>query len=379
MVPECDSPSEVEGLWWGVLEKGQCLQGNIQYYGDYNNTSYIYTQIEDTNMDTLTKADLNIKSVMWENFISFLQNYSLPISAVLFIFGTTGNVILIVIITWNNDMRTVPNMYILNLAISDIIYLMVVILPQTIESLHDGIWCVYMIFCFRMSIILTAFSIAVLSLQRYRVTVYPLQVSISSQPTWRSTGATICGLWIVAALLTIPSAHTEKICSASFYLALTNYMQRVAIFRLLVSCVLPLCVIAFCYIMTSRHLLKTRFSLSDTQNSRQNTRKNTAKVVLGLTVVFLFTSVPFHVYETYLICSVNLEKSFNDLFIELSETGELASIRLFLEFILSINSCLNPVALFCTSLAFRRHLKHYLTCCCKTKSPPTDFELARRN
>jgi hypothetical protein len=27
--PKCDTPREVEGIWWGVLEKGQCLEGNI--------------------------------------------------------------------------------------------------------------------------------------------------------------------------------------------------------------------------------------------------------------------------------------------------------------------------------------------------------------
>jgi hypothetical protein len=44
-----------------------------------------------------------------------------------------------------------------------------------------------------------------------------------------------------------------------------------------------------------------------------------------------------------------------------------------------MNSCLNPVALLCTSSPFRQHLKRYLTCFCKTNSPPTDFELRRRN
>ena len=42
-VPECEKPREVKGMWWGVLQKGQCLEGNIQYYGDYKNTSYSYT------------------------------------------------------------------------------------------------------------------------------------------------------------------------------------------------------------------------------------------------------------------------------------------------------------------------------------------------
>ena len=30
-VPECDTPSDVEGKKWGVLQKGECLEGNIQY------------------------------------------------------------------------------------------------------------------------------------------------------------------------------------------------------------------------------------------------------------------------------------------------------------------------------------------------------------
>jgi Leucine-rich repeat (LRR) protein len=66
MVPKCDTPSEVEGIWWGVLEKGQCLQGNIQYYGDYKNTSYSDKQIEDTDIDKYTETELDTETVMWK-------------------------------------------------------------------------------------------------------------------------------------------------------------------------------------------------------------------------------------------------------------------------------------------------------------------------
>ena len=37
---ECDTPSELKGMGWGVLEEGNCLEGNIQYSADYKNTSY---------------------------------------------------------------------------------------------------------------------------------------------------------------------------------------------------------------------------------------------------------------------------------------------------------------------------------------------------
>jgi somatostatin receptor 5 len=280
-------------------------------------------------------------------------------------------------------MRTVPNMYILNLAVSDIIFLtarLFEVLINFFTLVRDDIWCFSMTFCFRMPIILIAYSIAVLSFQRYMVTVYPLQICVSSQPKWRATGATICGLWIVAALFTIPSARTKHYCGAIIPLWLTKYYPRVTIFELLVFCVLPLCVIAFSYIMTSLHLLKNRFSFSEeTQNPRLNKRKTTAKVVLGLTLVFLFTSVPFHVCETFTILNVNLERTVSEIVKELKGTDNLTPITWILEILLSFNSTLNPVALFCTSLAFRRHLKRYLTWFCKTKSPTNDFELARRN
>lgn len=71
---ECDTPSEVKGIWWGVLEKGQCLLGNIQYYGDYKNTSYSY-------------SDIKILYLYKYNS-EFLKHYQVPVYGVPFIFGT---------------------------------------------------------------------------------------------------------------------------------------------------------------------------------------------------------------------------------------------------------------------------------------------------
>jgi hypothetical protein len=59
ITPKCSTPSEVKGIYWGVLEKGQCLQSNIEYYGDYKNTSYSCTPIGDTDKDT--KGEMNEK------------------------------------------------------------------------------------------------------------------------------------------------------------------------------------------------------------------------------------------------------------------------------------------------------------------------------
>jgi hypothetical protein len=355
----------------------------MHYYGDYNNTRYTYAPIEDMDKGTNADTDTENKQSIHSSQIAF--QYQVLVSAVLFVIGTTGNVMLIIIITCNKEMRTVPNMYILNLAISDIIYLTVLLLDDVryripITWLNGEIGCAFFAFWNRMSVGLTAYSVAVLSFQRYRVTVNPLHVHVCSQPTRRGTGAIICGVWILAALFAIPAVRSPYLCVASAMLWFKSYYKRLCLFQLLVSCVFPLCVIAFSYIMTSRLLLKSADPiLVETQNPQLNTRTNTVKVVLGLVVIFLISYVPYHIW---LVC-YSYTTSFNtgvsnldDIFVYMHNLSKIMPI---LKLFLSINSCLNPVALFCTSHDFRKQFKRYLTCCCKTKSPPTDFELAIRN
>jgi ABC-type multidrug transport system fused ATPase/permease subunit len=373
------------GIWWGVLEKGQCLDGNIQYYGDYKNTRYSYTPIEDMDKDIMRETEKGTLTRLLKYIFGFYEHYPLPVSIFVFIFGTTGNVIIIIIITRNKDMRTVPNMYIINLAISNIIYLTLFFLEAfairiSVTWQEGEIGCGLFAFFSLMSFGLTAYSVAVLSIQRYRVTVNPLKVRVSSQPTWRGTGAIICGVWIVAALFTIPAALPMYGCRLSLYLFLKSYYHHLAIFQILVLCVLPLCVIAFSYIMTARHLVKSSCSaFEEAQNSQRKTRKIPAKPVLGLTVVFVISYMPYYIFETHVLSTFKLENLIAALSDEIDPLVNMLDTFLILRSFLLLNSCLDPVALFCTSRAFRRQPKRYLPCCCKTKSPPTDLELTIRN
>jgi galanin receptor 1 len=110
--------------------------------------------------------------------------------------------------------------------------------------------------------------------------------------------------------------------------------------------------------MTAIHLHNSDQPISEeTQNPQMNSRKNTAKIVLGLIVVFLISYVPHHVLWTY--------NYFNIFSLSEHCVDKLEYTYIFSKCLLLLNSCLNPVALCCTSLAFRRQFKRYLTCCCK--------------
>ena len=133
--------------------------------------------------------------------------------------------------------------------------------------------------------------------------------------------------------------------------------------------------------MTACHLVESSRSISEgTENPQLKARRNVAKIVVGMTVVFVISYVPYHAFLTYINYSVKEEVLFDRVLDHLNSSyDKLRYTYLIATFFFSINSCLNPVALFCTSSPFRQHLKRYLTCFCKTSSPPTDLELRRRN
>jgi hypothetical protein len=207
--------------------------------------------------------------------------------------------------------------------------------------------------------------------------VNPFHVRVSAPPTWRGIVAKVCGVWIVAALFAVPSALSKYPCEEFTIVSHIMYYQCVVIFELLVSCVLPLCVIAFTHIMTSRHLVESSRPISEGPPHPQlHIRRNSAKIVAGLTVVFVISYLPFHAFWTYIICTTKLSifpEKIADFPIESKYKSQY--IYQISTFFLLLNSCLNPVALFCTSSTFRERFRSYLTCFCKTNSPPNDIEL----
>jgi len=181
-----------------------------------------------------------------------------------------------------------------------------------------------------------------------------------------------CGLW-----LHYSPFHqlSQSICYFSYKSLISGrltYYQRVVIFEFLVSCACPLCVTAFPYVMTACHLLKITDPVSEkTQNSQLNTRKNT--------VVFLVRYVPYHAFWTYNISTVKRNLSEPNINKPIPpEDYDLQYMHLVSTCLLLINSCLNPVALFCICLVFRRQCKRYLTCCCGKYSPSSDLEHTKR-
>ncbi|XP_069694840.1 bombesin receptor subtype-3-like [Periplaneta americana] len=345
----CESPEQVSGMWWGVLGKAQCKNGSITFQEGYK---------------AVVQNFINRFNGLFYAQNIFLEYVQPLIYTLLFIFGTIGNVIVLVAIICNSEMHTVPNVYIMNLAVSDLILLTMNTILSYIhaqsESWELGEVCCRMFGFFRHSSIgVSAYLISVMSIQRYQVISRPLHNRRQSM-TRIGTIATILGVWAICSLFAIPYTLATHVANSSCNIYNSwKYYQKVVVFELLVFCFLPLGVTACMYCLAARHLMRSTNIVSEEIHKQANMRRNSARIVLSLTIVFVFSLLPYHVFLT---CMVRDDFDY---------TLEMIFIDIITTYLLVFISCFNPVALCCSSKCYRRYFKHYLLKCCRGKIPTT--------
>ncbi|XP_069682112.1 uncharacterized protein [Periplaneta americana] len=337
-VPRCDSPEEVSGLWWGVLGHAQCSRGDqVEFKGDYKSIVHEYVS----------------RNAEIEKYLNFLKYGQTSVYAILFLIGTVGNTTVLVIIACNKRMRTVSYAYIFNLAVGDL-FSLTMNLPLYQAMVLSQHWilgeflCKLAVFFRPLSIGVSGFSVTVLSVQRYYATLGSLR--LSSRLT---TILIILAVWAIAICCALPSAfsvHVDHnlICTSDNI----EYYRMVDLFHLLTFCIMPLCVIVTMYVMTARQLVQSARRMKTDAKAC----KTLAKVVLGLAIVFFISFVPYHVLWTVIVWEI--------IPLELDMTYVVFASSC----LLVLNSCFNPIALYCTSITFRRQFKHYLLYCCRRSS-----------
>jgi hypothetical protein len=331
-VPRCKTPQQVTGLWWGVLGQAQCENNQVHFMGDFKSVVHEFVSRNDEI----------------ENHINFLKYGQTSVYAILFLIGTIGNTTVIIIIVCNKSMRTVSYSYILNLAIGDLFSLtMNLPLYQAMVLSHRWVLgeflCKLAVFFRPLSIGVSGFSVTVLSVQRYYATLGTLQMS-----TRKTTIIIVLAVWIVAVCCAVPSAFLVHV-DHNMFCASDNveYYRMVDLFHLLTFCVMPLCVIVTMYVMTARQLVRSARRMQTDAKAC----KTLAKIVLGLATVFFISFVPYHVLWTVILWEI--------VPLEVDMTYVVFASSCLLVF----NSCFNPIALYCTSVTFKRQFKRYLLGC----------------
>ncbi|XP_056602558.1 neuropeptide FF receptor 1 like 2 [Triplophysa dalaica] len=169
----------------------------------YSNSSLPYSIINGSNVTNLT-------SIIYYPY----YQHSLPVAtsltlAYLFIFllCMVGNALVCLIVLENRRMRTVTNLFILNLAVSDLLVGVFCIPTTLVDNLITG-WPFTNTVCKMsglvqgMSVSASVFTLVAIAVDRFRCIVYPFQPKL----TLLVAKVTIVMIWMLAVVIMCPSA-----------------------------------------------------------------------------------------------------------------------------------------------------------------------------
>lgn len=306
------------------------------------------------------------------------ETYIVPtLFAVIFVVGVLGNGTLILIFARHRRMRNVPNTYIFSLALGDLL-LIITCVPFTSTVYTLDSWpygepiCKLAEFVKDLSVGVSVFTLTALSADRFFAIVDPMRKLHSGRRATRLTVATATSIWVLSVACAMPALIGSYLRKFEYsptvsFLACYPYPQewgpdfpRIAVLvRFLVYYIAPLSIIACFYALMARHLMiSARQGLpgeAHQQTRQAQARKKVAKTVLAFVVVFALCFLPQHVFMLWFYYHPTSQQDFNGFWHAFRIIGFCLGF---------LNSCVNPIALYCISGTFRKHFNRHLFCCC---------------
>ncbi|KAL1122055.1 hypothetical protein AAG570_003461 [Ranatra chinensis] len=318
-----------------------------------------------------------------------LETYIVPVVfAVIFIVGVLGNGTLVLIFAKHRNMRNVPNTYILSLALGDLLVI-VTCVPFTSTLYTIDSWpygdsiCKLSEVTKDVSIGVSVFTLTALSAERYCAIVNPIRRHISTKPL---TTFVAIAIWLLSSLLALPAALFSNVQTASVNNNSTilycypfpeeygsTYAKTVVLVKFLAYYAVPLFVIGGFYVLMARHLLISTRNMPGElqgQSTQIRARKKVAKMVLAFVIIFFVCFFPYHTFMLWFHFNPNSQYTYNEYWHCYRIVGFCLSF---------LNSCINPIALYCVSKAFRKHFNRYLFCWCTDDRRTNDISLAHVN
>ncbi|XP_069061324.1 endothelin receptor type B [Pleurodeles waltl] len=311
---------------------------------------------------------------------SSFKYFSTVISCLVFVVGIIGNSTLLRIIYNNKSMRNGPNVLIASLALGDLLHI-IIDMPVNTYKLNAGDWpfgvemCKLVPFIQKASVGITVLSLCALSIDRYRAVASWSRIKGIGVPKW--TAVEIILIWVLSVALAVPEAigfdmvYTQyrgqelRICllhpkQKNSFMQFYQKSKDWWLFSFYFC--LPLAVTAFFYTLMTCEMLRKKGGLDIALNDHIKQRREVAKTVFCLVLVFALCWFPLHLSRI-------LKQTIYDQMDP--NRCDLLSIFLVLDYIginmASLNSCINPIALYMVSTRFKNCFKSCLCCWCQSK------------
>ncbi|XP_034486071.1 neuropeptide F receptor isoform X2 [Drosophila innubila] len=312
------------------------INGNNNSYNNINETetdsSKINTMmfLNSTNNES-NAIPSNMDPLLMEQYLhnraieSPWYHLLIAMYSVLIVFGAIGNIMVVIAVVRKPIMRTARNLFILNLAISDLL-LCLVTMPLTLMEILSKFWpygscailCKTIAMLQALSIFVSTISITAIAFDRYQVIVYPTRDCL------QFVGAVtiLAGIWILALVLASPLLiykelinrdippllqklgvpHTISYCIEDWPLNEGRFYY--SIFSLCVQYLVPILIVSVAY-FGIYNKLKSRITVVAVQSSSQRKvergrrMKRTNRLLISIAVIFGVSWLPLNFFNLY--------------------------------------------------------------------------------
>ncbi|XP_041647454.1 chemokine (C motif) receptor 1a, duplicate 1 [Cheilinus undulatus] len=331
---------------------------------DSSNESFVYDSYYDY-MDQVCEKDGVVK----------FGSYVVPIFfSIVITLSLTGNILVLVILALYENLKSLTNIFILNLAISDLVFttgLPFWAIYHIWGWLFSEIVCKIVTFVFFIGFYSSILFLCSMTIYRYLSVVHPLsELKITKSSTGIFVSFLLWGLSIGAAMpsllyssiVSIPQKHEHTFgCEYE-----TDLLKKIAVTQQNGFFLFAFSVMAFCYI---RILGKIR------HKARSNTKNRAVKLVFSIVAVFFLGWVPYNVLILLRILSDNLVKPFEkcETSIQIDYAYNVCRLIAF------SHCCLNPVFYAFVGVKFRSHLKSLLHRVSVCRTPVVEQQVTMHN
>lgn len=329
-------------------------QGEDSLMGSFN-TSEFKTEFPSA---PVTSRTLDNESYSMENQTMPLFGSSIvmtaAISVTVFIVGIVGNTLAIYVLLRYVKMKTVTNIYILNLAVADELYILGLPFLSTQNVLtywpFGSFLCRVIMTTDTLNQFTSIFCLTVMSIDRYLAVVHPLRSSRWRRP--RVAKVVSAAVWTTSFIVVLPvvifSNVQDKFNSCNLSWPEPHNLWPVAfiLYTSVLGFFAPLLVICACYV-----LIVVRVKASGARTGfgrRRRSERKVTRMVVVIVVAFVLCWLPF-----YMVNIINLID-------HLPETSVTVGIYFFSVILTYANSCANPVLYGFLSDNFRQSFRKVL-------------------
>ncbi|XP_078573128.1 G-protein coupled receptor 54-like [Branchiostoma floridae x Branchiostoma japonicum] len=220
--------------------------------------------------------------------------------------GIAGNGLVIYLAWRHREMHTVTNYYIVNLAVTDLAFLICCV-PFSAAKIVSHSWefgeflCKFVFYFMQVTAQATCMTLAVLSLDRFWAIVKPFQTPWFRTPV--GVGITTAMIWIGSFLLSLPIAFFMEVSEQDWYgrkffcmeeFPSEDEYRAYIIYTVLISYVIPLTTSVVSHCLILRYLATMAGNTSVAQQHVLARKKRVTRMVATVVILFALCWAPNH-------------------------------------------------------------------------------------